>query len=420
MVSAFRAALFETTRILATMCALACAACSGSFQTPLPRGTTGVREALTPTPLMTSFPTPMAETTAAATLVSEPNVLGFERSIPMGFQGIEIAAQSLYGGGIRIAGSAEAAWIGFNEPDEGHLTLRGWSRDGCHLVVGLDHAIGLINSDGRLERIEFRERGVAPSEHISDEAISPDMTWVAYIVGRGQQEYLGYEWQDVETAPIGNEGSSIYRLTTAGRTWEPAWSPVENLLAFGDANEAGAPILVVTSPTGERRTVLFESSHTGGEIRDIRWSPTGERLAFEVLDSQENKQVWLASIDGGSEPLIMNVVAWIHDFWWQDAVTLGLYATPRASVSSQPSSSFVYWYNVVDHNQVGQLAQGSTVGQEIIQPGPLNAGRIGFFSGSKFVAYDFPSGESMMMYPRYEDGVRWYSKPDGVEKSDCS
>jgi len=420
MVSAIRSTLFEITLLGATICALTCAGCSGYSPTPLPRGTNGVQDALTPAPLMTSSATPIAEATAAATLASEPKVLGFERSIPMGFQGIEMAAQSIYDGSIRIIGSAEAAWIGLNEPDEGHLTLRGWSRDGCHLIVGLDHAIGLINSDGQLERIVFREREVAPSEHIYDEALSPDLTWVAYIVGSGQQEYLGYERQDVETTPIGNESSPIYRLTTAGRTWEPAWSPVDQLLAFGDANEAGAPILVVTSPIGERRTVLFESNNTGGQVREIRWSPTGEMLAFEVLDSQENKQVWLASINGGSEPLIVNDVAWIHDFWWQDALTLGVYATPRDSDPSQRSSSFVYWYNMFDNNQVGQLVEGSTLGQEIIQPGPLSAERIGFFSGSKFVAFDFQSGESTMLYPRYEDGVRWYSKPDVVEIGDCS
>lgn len=387
---------------------------------PTPRETAGVQDVLTPTSPMTSSPTPTSKATAVAALVPEPTVLGFERSIPMGFQGIEIAAQSIYGGGIRIAGSAEAAWNGLHEPDEGRLILRGWSRDGCHLVVDSDHTIGLINSDGQLERIAFREREIASGEHISDAALSPDMTWVAYIVGRGHLEYLGYEWQDVETVLIGNEGSPIHRLTTAGRSWAPAWSPVDHLLAFGDANEGGAPILVVMSPTGERRTVLFESDSKGGEIRVVRWSPTGEMIAFEVLDDQENSQIWLANIHGGSEPVITNGVVGIRDFWWQDALTLGVYATPRDSSNGQNSGSSVYWYNMVDHNQVGQLVPDSTLGQEIIQPGPLDRGRIGFFSGSKFVAYDFQSGESTMLYPRYEDGVRWYSKPNGVETSDCS
>lgn len=419
MISAIRAALFGTARFLALICVMTCAACSGNPPTPSPLGTTEAQDVLTPTPKLTPSPTPMSEATAVATPVSEPTVSGFEHFIPMGFQGIELAAQSIYGGEIRVVGSAVPTWTRLPMPSNGLWTLRGWSPDGCHLVVVGDYPIGLVSWDGSIERIVFREREFAPGEHRSGTTLSPDNTWVAYIVGSGQQEYLGYEWQDVETASVGNDSSPIYRLTTAGRTWKPAWSPVTNMLAYGDANETGAPVLVISSPTGENRTVLFVSNDKNGEIREVRWSPTGDMIAFEVLDGQENQQVWLASIHGESEPLIMDDVVGIRDFWWQDAQTLGVYGTPRNSDTDLYVGSSVFWYDTVDLVQVGRLVPGSTFGQEIIQPSPLDAVRIGFFSADKFIAYDIPNGESTTLYPWYEDGVRWYLRPHGPGTGDC-
>lgn len=422
MTEVARIAIVASIRIVTTVCVTMCVACSGNPPTLSSQGTNETRDDLVPTARLILTPTPTSEVTVVATPVSEPPVLGFERSVPMGFAGIELGAEGISGEGIQIIGAAEGVWNRLSEPDGGRpFVLRGWSRDGCYLVVeGFDRTIRLVNSVGSFERVVFRERMAAPDEHIVDKALSPDMTWVAYIVGRGEQGYFRYERQDVETAPIGDESSATYRLTTAGRAWEPAWSPRDNLLAYGDANEAGEPILVVTSPTGEGRSVLFESNDTGGEIREIRWSPTGEMVAFEILDRQENRQVWLASMHGGAEPLIMNDVAWIHDFWWQDPQTLGVYATPRDLDASKFSSPSVYWLNAADMAQLGQLGPGSTLGEEITQPGPLDAFRIGFFSGNAFVAYNFQTGETTKLYPRLDTDARWYSRPNEVGVEECS
>jgi Tol biopolymer transport system component len=171
-------------------------------------------------------------------------------------------------------------------------------------TAGKTTGVYLLDTDGKVLRTVFT-LAVAPGRVISDPAVSPDGTRVAFqaqqIPGTG-----------IYTVPL--TGGTPRQLTT-GADADPAWSPTEpGRIAYrhyltGDSwaifltDVAGTtpicPRETVANPLGGGRLCQFTDGSTLDQ--DPTWSPNGKELAFRrgPLDSA---RIYVAPVDVDGEP----------------------------------------------------------------------------------------------------------------------
>ena len=113
-------------------------------------------------------------------------------------------------------------------------------------------------------------------ESAGDPRLSPDGRMVAYVVQRVDREANAYR-SAIYVVP--SDGSSPPRMLSSGEKEDasPCWSPDGRSLAFVSNREGEKKQLYVVPLDGgdpRRLTDLAE------DVREIVWSPLGDRLAF--------------------------------------------------------------------------------------------------------------------------------------------
>ena len=120
------------------------------------------------------------------------------------------------------------------------------------------------------EKGSTRNLTKTPGAHEKGAAWSPDGSKVAYISDKTGEEEIWVVAQDGNSAPE--------QLTTGGKAFRygPEWSADNKRIAFSDKDGA---LYVLT--VGDKKVAAIARSHRGA-IRDYKWSPKGNYLAYSM------------------------------------------------------------------------------------------------------------------------------------------
>jgi len=240
-----------------------------------------------------------------------------------------------------------------------------WRANGCTLIAGMDDGIYEVNLQGEIVRPIFTFDSFP---EVSDGTIhltssihryayyplSPDDTWLAYLIGSGNIEDRGddlepyrYEYQNLETMSTdGTEGP--YRLSQRGGVRRVAWSPDGQRLAFSDYDAEGISQLFVATRDGsnlEQLTSLTQPMEMGR----ILWSPDGERIALYVsqIDTWAIGGTYIIEKSADT----FNVYEDIQAAWWRDNDSL----IARRRISREQSSIIVMDVTTGEISSLGEM-----------------------------------------------------------------
>ena len=187
-----------------------------------------------------------------------------------------------------------------------------WSPDGRTIAFFSDSKIYLMNADGsehrQLTKTHWAGGGLA---------WSPDGRKLAFFDQGGP-----CPWCFILNV-VNSDGSGLRNLTPklwaagagSGPTFDPAWSPDGQMIAFVGHPGLGEPIYVVRADGSGLRNLTPKPV---GTYAAPTWSPDGRKLAF-VSDREGNSDVYVMNADGsGQRSLTRNPAydadpAWSHD-----------------------------------------------------------------------------------------------------------
>jgi dipeptidyl aminopeptidase/acylaminoacyl peptidase len=125
---------------------------------------------------------------------------------------------------------------------------------------------------------------IAKLRTVSDPQVSPDGTWVAYVVGSSDVEK---DKRDSDIWMVRWDGAETIQLTSSPDSESrPRWSPDGKYLAFtasrGDEDEKkkGTQVWLLNRNGGEAQKL----TDVKGGVTDYEWSPDSTRLALVVND----------------------------------------------------------------------------------------------------------------------------------------
>jgi len=187
--------------------------------------------------------------------------------------------------------------------------------------------------------------------HLSDVAISPDGSQVAYVVGKSYTEdehkrFASNIWLAETT------GSAAPRQFTWGPHADsfPRWSPDGTLLAFlSDREKADTQQLYLMPANGGEARALTDAK---GGVQSFKWSPDGKNIAFLAPDAESDEEeqrkrdhddaqhvdhdykfmrLWVVELDGEPRP-ITPPTHQVRSYAWHgnDAWAITTSPTPNA------------------------------------------------------------------------------------------
>jgi TolB protein len=133
----------------------------------------------------------------------------------------------------------------------------------------------------------------------------------------------------------------------AGWTWDPAWSPVGNQIAFVSNVSKDDEIWIINHDgSGGLQLTTSNEAHNAREIgKDTfipevnghpSWSPDGSQIIF-WSNRTGNRQIWIMNADGSNQRLLMNELNPYDDF---DPVWIK-YPDPAPPLLRQPDWRFI-------------------------------------------------------------------------------
>ena len=204
------------------------------------------------------------------------------------------------GAGICVSGAPADQRITAPKFDESPA----WSPNGRRLAFVRDSQIFVRDADGRTHPVRRF------ANHHSNPAWSRDGRRVVFDAGAyGSSIYS-----------VRPDGSGLRALTSGGLfvfDLDPAWSPVEDVIAFEEQVPRTSPrLLVMDANTLERRLVNENGMHPS-------WSPDGEWIAFDRLEAGgRDSNLYVVRSDGSAELRLTDLPghetkpAWSPDGQW--------------------------------------------------------------------------------------------------------
>jgi Tol biopolymer transport system component len=123
---------------------------------------------------------------------------------------------------------------------------------------------------------------------LEDQRWSPDGAYRVFV-GPDAQVRVGFP-QDGSSWEISRTGSGI--------AYDPAWSPVDDRIAFVSNESGDGDEIYVIRSSGEGLLRLTHNEHVWDKFPT--WSPDGTRIAF-WSNRTGHRQIWLIEADGWAQ-----------------------------------------------------------------------------------------------------------------------
>ena len=94
---------------------------------------------------------------------------------------------------------------------------------------------------------------------------------------------------------MSTDGTGVQSIPGTEGAQDPAWSPIDDTIAFSDAGPASRDIKVVDVSSGVITNVTAEDAHDAKPS----WSPDGTQIAFQRRVSESNVEVFRVTVAGG-------------------------------------------------------------------------------------------------------------------------
>lgn len=177
--------------------------------------------------------------------------------------------------------------------------------------------------------------------------ISPNGEWITYTIWSGERYYDSAEFHDVEL--VRRTGGQPLRITTRGGASSSGgvWSPVENIIAFGDTDERENQQLYIYDPNDAKKETLTNFSDPEIRIGLPSWSSQGNRIAFVVGWSYEMEhqpsELWVTDLQTRQTTRMAlpdSVEQISSDVYWSEDEELMMVFTNNAT-----GNYGIYWVN---------------------------------------------------------------------------
>jgi Tol biopolymer transport system component len=148
------------------------------------------------------------------------------------------------------------------------------------------------DGDGPLQRVTNEESGAA-----SRPTFSPDGEWIAYTVAYGDSS-------ERQIYRIRVDGSGRQRLTFEGSSWDAAYSPDGNHIAFASDRLGNAEIYTMTDGGRDQRNVTDDPA---GDDEEPAFSPDGQGIVFtsdrddDPGDDEYRREIYVMDVDGSNQ-----------------------------------------------------------------------------------------------------------------------
>jgi dipeptidyl aminopeptidase/acylaminoacyl peptidase len=292
-----------------------------------------------------------------------------------------------------------------DKEDDQHMRIISWSSSGCELIVstksqdGVFHRVVRIDLDGSVLQELVSRDDISSLGGIRNITISPDENWIAYRISSGKP--LGgydvvFEEENIEVIGVSGQ-SGPYRVTTGNGGREVAWSSKNLFVAYGDYDENDIYQLYVSKFDGSERHQLTYFTEESAEIRNIRWSPDGNKITFiyerlgniNRVKPRKDDLVVIDLTEARYPITIFDQLYLIYSVWWNYNDIIVAKGSLESEDYTRGIDTKMFW---VEANSGEVLENISTTDSpdgfmELIKPYDM-AGQIGFFALGKFYVYE--------------------------------
>jgi hypothetical protein len=156
-------------------------------------------------------------------------------------------------------------------------------------------------------------------------------------------------------------------------------------------------------------------------IRSLKWSPTGEKIAFVIVDEQKHEGYLSVVKIGDTGDLISTTsVSSVNEFFWLPGDIIVADVLPSGKNPNKLADRVIAWFNSDTGQEVGRIDPANLPGGVFQFPAPLAySNRIGFFTDGNFYAYDISSMQMEKGFDIFTDMRYWFSAPKTVEEASC-
>lgn len=301
------------------------------------------------------------------------------------------------------------------------INVIGWATNGCTLFVETEkQRIFKVDIKGNIlgEIADINSLNLEAA--IARIRISPDEQWMALILGTGNQEFTSYEFQNLVTISS-QDSKEIFKLTEDGVVNDVSWKFDSTMVAFTDKDNDNIQQIFVSSPNGSNRAQLTHLNKMSLTIRSLKWSSTGEKIAFVILD-EEKQESYLGIVETRDTDnlIFINSVIGVNEFFWLPNDRIIADILPSGKDPSKLADRAIAWFDSDTGQEVERISPENLPGEVFQLPSLLaNSDRIGFFSDENFYAYDTSSMQIEKGFDMFADVRYWISAPKEIEEESC-
>lgn len=333
---------------------------------------------------------------------------------------VVMAVASKDQGGIFLVESATGQSQKLEISGDTFIDVIGWAANGCTLFVETEQQ--------RIIRVDIKGNIV---EEIADLSsldaegskgrikISPDEQWISLILGTGYHGYTSFQFQNLVTFASWNTEEK-FKLTENDGANDVSWNLDSTAVAFTDKDNNNIYQIFASSPNGSNRAQITRLSRTSVVIKSLKWSPTGEKIAFVIRD-EEKQEIYLGIVKtvDPDNLIFIPTVGGVNDFFWLSNDRLIADVLPSDMPNTFENRAIV-WFDSDTGQELGRLSARNLPGGMFLWLGPLaDSDRIGFFSDWNFYTYDVSSLQMEKGFGMFTDIQYWISAPKAVEAESC-